>query len=330
VSRAALVFPGRGSYTAASLGSLPPDHPLVAQAEAIRASYELPSLVELDRAPAFEPRTHLRPANISPLIYVVSLLDAAAALRDHRVVVALGNSLGWHTALAAAGVLSFADGFRLVQELALLQERALPAGGQVIYPLTDAEWRPDPDMRSAVAAAIAGGAGEVFPSIDLGGYVVLAATETGMQRLLGDLPPVQVGERGYPLRLALHGPDHTPLMARVAAAATTGFGELHWSAPQVALVDGRGVRWSPWSTDPADLRDYTLGVQPVVPYEFATSLRVALREWAPEVLVLPGPGSSLGGICGQIVVAEGYRGIRDRRGFALAQREAPVFLSMGR
>jgi hypothetical protein len=49
------------------------------------------------------------------------------------------------------------------------------------------------------------------------------------------------------------------------------------------------------------------------------------------VLVLPGPGNSLGGICGQLVVAEGYRGIRTREDFEAAQRsEAPVVLSMHR
>jgi len=99
----------------------------------------------------------------------------------------------------------------------------------------------------------------------------------------------------------------------------------------VTLVDGRGARWTPWSTDPAALREYTLGDQVVTPYRFATSVRVALREIAPDLLVLPGPGNSLGGVCGQLMVAEGYRGIRTRADFEAAQRsERPVLLSMGR
>jgi hypothetical protein len=49
------------------------------------------------------------------------------------------------------------------------------------------------------------------------------------------------------------------------------------------------------------------------------------------VLVLPGPGNSLGGICGQLVVAEGYRGIRSREDFEAAQRSGnPIVLSMHR
>ena len=71
----------------------------------------------------------------------------------------IGNSLGWYTALAVAGALSFDDAFRLVQEIALLQEEPLPdggAGGQVIYPLADADWRPAPDLRAAVAGVVDG------------------------------------------------------------------------------------------------------------------------------------------------------------------------------
>ena len=30
---------------------------------------------------------------------------------------------------------------------------------------------------------------------------------------------------------------------------------------------------------------------------------------APDTIVLPGPGNSLGGICGQVLVMEGYHGI---------------------
>ena len=45
-------------------------------------------------------------------------------------------------------------------------------------------------------------------------------------------------------------------------------------------------------------------------------VRAALREFAPDALVLPGPGNTLGSICGQIVLAEGYRGLRSRADFS--------------
>lgn len=336
--RAVLACPGRGSYAAASLGSLKADHPWVVRAEQLRAGYGLEPLLDLDRAERFDPARHLQPIHASPLIFLVSMLDAETAAADYRITAAIGNSLGWYTALAVVGALPFEDAFRLVQEMAILQQEPLPSGGpggQVIYPLADAAWQPDPELHAAVAAALAepsvNGDGHVHESIDLGAYAVLAGDEAGVARLLGRLAPVRVGERIFPLRLSQHGPYHTPLVAHVAAAAGERLSDLDWSAPSATLIDGRGARWTPWSTDPAALRDYTLGEQVTTPFRFSVSVRVALREEAPDVLLLPGPGNSLGGICGQLVVAEGYRGIRSREAFEAVQRsESPVVLSMRR
>ena len=336
--RAVLACPGRGSYAAASLGSLPADHPWVVRAEQLRAGYDLEPLLDLDRAERFDPSRHLQPIHASPLIFLVSMLDAETAVADYRITAVIGNSLGWYTALAVAGALPFEDAFRLVQEMAILQQEPLPSGGpggQVIYPLADAAWRPDPQLRAAVNAALAdpavNGDGHVHESIDLGAYAVLAGDEAGVARLLGRLAPVRVGERIFPLRLSQHGPYHTPLVAHVATAARERLGDLDWRAPSATLIDGRGARWTPWSTDPAALRDYTLVEQVTTPFRFAVSVRVALREEAPDVLVLPGPGNSLGGICGQLVVADGYRGIRSREVFEAVQRsESPIVLSMHR
>jgi acyl transferase domain-containing protein len=335
--RAVVVCPGRGAYTAASLGSLPSDHPMVIRAEELRAGRGLEPLLELDGAERFEPVRHLRPANASPLIFLASLLDAEVALADHDVTAVLGNSLGWYTALAVAGAVPFDDAFELVQTMALLQEEPLPdggPGGQVIYPLTDEAWQPDPQLARTVHDALAeeatNGGGRVFESIDLGGFAVLAGDEAGVGRLVERLTPMKIGERLFPLRLAMHGPYHTPLVAHVAATARELLGDLAWGTPRITLVDGRGARWTPWSTDPAALRDYTLGEQVVTPFSFASAVWVALREHAPDVLVLPGPGNSLGGICGQLVVGEGYRGIRTREAFAEAQLTDPIILSMRR
>lgn len=334
MSRAVVAFPARGAYSTASLGLLPLEHPWVRRAETLRGAYELPTLAELDRAARFDARLHLRPANASALTFLLGLLDAERIVADHEVVAVVGNSTGWYTALAAAGSLDFDDAFRLVQEMALFQEQPLPddgPGGQVIYPLTDAEWRPSPGLAAAVNQALASGNGNTHRSVDLGGYTVLAGTESGVDRLLSALPPVRVGERSFPVRLALHGPHHTPLVGHVAAAARQLLQDLRWREPNVTLVDGRGVRWTPWSTDPEALGRYTLDEQIVTPYRFAASLRVALREHAPDVVVLPGPGNSLGGICAQLVVTEGYHGIRSRAAFAKAQAgQSPILLSMRR
>jgi len=331
--RAVLVLPGRGAYTAASLGSLAAEHPFVQRAEALRADLGLDSLLALDAADEFDGAVHLRPANASPLIWLISLLDAERAIADHRVVAVIGNSLGWYTALTVGDALDFDDAFQLVQGIAQDQEEAAAdgrGGGQVIYPRVAADWTPVPELTAAIDAVLTDG-GEVFPSVDLGGYLVLAGTEAAISRVLDTLPPIQIGERHFPLRLALHGPYHSPLLSGVAKAAAERFSSLGWRAPSLTLIDGRGVRVTPWATDPADLARYTLGEQLITPYDFAAGARVALREYAPEVLVLTGPGNTLGGVAGQLVVAEGYHGLRTRADFEAAQAgESPLVLSMHR
>ena len=57
------------------------------------------------------------------------MLDAQTAMTEGRCVAVAGNSMGWYTALAVTGALDFDDGFRLVQEMSLLQEE-LRGGGQ--------------------------------------------------------------------------------------------------------------------------------------------------------------------------------------------------------
>src|SRR5262245_14984278 len=328
--RVALLCPGRGSYTEKSLRSLPAGDPLVRAAEELRVEYELEALLALDGSARFEPARHLRPANAAALIYLCTMLDVRGGRAAEPVVCVGGNSLGWYTALAVAGALSFEDGFRLVQEMALLQEEG-EAGGQVIYPLVGDDWRRARAAEAEVERVLASAPGEVFPSIRLGGYAVLAGTPEGVQRLLKELPPVKLGTTSYPFRLAQHGPYHTPLPSPVAARARDRLARLDFRAPEIALVDGRGRVFTPHSTDVGALRDYTLGAQVDTPYDFTASVRTATLEYAPERLVLPGPGNTLGGVCAQVLIELGWRGLASRTDFERVQAgDAPVIESLRR
>jgi malonyl CoA-acyl carrier protein transacylase len=333
VTRVAILCAGRGSYTERSLGSLPPEHEWVKRAEHLRRGYGLPSLVELDGAPRFESTTHLAPANVSPLIWLVSMLDSEQAKQEHEVTCLAGNSMGWYTALAVSGALSFDDGYRLVQEMSILQQKhqETHGGGQILYPLVGDDWTLDAERIGAVEDALASSNGQAFPSIQLGGYTVLAGTEDGIKHLLRSLPRVQLGKNPYPFRLMQHGAYHTQLQEPVALAARSKLAELEFRTPNVTLIDGLGRRFTPWSTDPDELRAYTLGDQIVAPYDLTLSVRVALREHAPDRIVCPGPGNTLGGVCGQILIEEGWRDVRSRTDFdALQASEEPIVVSMRR
>lgn len=330
--RAAVAFPGRGAYTPASLGSLPRTHSWMRQADELRRGYGLTPLSDLDSAAAFDPALHLRVANASPLTFIAGLLDAERIADDHEVVTVIASSTGWYTALAASGSLGFDDAFRLVQEMALLAEEPVEGGvAELIYALTDEAWRTDAERCRVLEEALASAGGDVHRAIELGPFTLLAGTQAAVAALAGELPPVTLSGRNYPVRLAIGDGWHTPLRDAAAQAAMQRLGDLKWDRPSVTLVDGRGRRFTPWSTDPDELAAYTLGEQPRTTYDFATSFRVALREYAPDVVLLAGPGSSLGAACAQNIVSEGYRGLRSREEFEQAQSgPSPILLSMRR
>ncbi len=324
MSRIVLVCPGRGSYGREQLGTLPAT-PSVAAADTFRAALGRPTPTELDRAPAYSSRLHVAGENASILTTTCSLADRDQ-LGDVEVVAVIGNSMGWYTALGVAGALPLHDTLRLVETMGQYQAGNV-IGGQVLYPLVDDAWAraPSPELD-----ALLRGTPDLHVSIHLGGQVVLGGSTAAVAAAMQRLPPRKIGERDAPMQLPLHSAFHTPLLAETAARARIDLADLDWRAPVVPLVDGRGAIFRPHSADPLAVRDYTLGHQVVAPYDFTTSVRVVMREYAPDHLVLLGPGGNLGGAVAQALIAEGWRGLHTRADFAAMQAAGPVVLSMAR
>lgn len=329
-----VVFPGRGSYGPQELGYLkklaassPQAARTVAEVaaamDAPRRERGRPSVLELDAAKTFSAERHLAGENASALIVACGLADFRL-LEGREIAGVTGNSLGFYTALGASGALSLEDTGRLVEEMASLQvERG--TGEQVIVPVADDEWRFDPRRAHTVDAAIA--AGDAWLSVDLGSFRVLGGRDT--ETLVRALPKTRLGGREYPMALPGHKAFHTPLVQDVADAVR-GAWELGWRAPGCHLLLGNGALVTPWSADPAALAAYTLREQVVTPFRLASALRVGLRELAPEAIVLTGPGESIGGSIGAAILAEGWRGVRDRETFKKRQAGEPVLLSLAR
>src|SRR3546814_14196347 len=78
-----------------------------------------------------------------------------------------------------------------------------------------------------------------------------------------------------------------------------------FGGPTIPMVDGRGHIWRRFSSDPAEIRDYSFGHQILAPYDFALSVKVAVRAYAPAVVILPGPGDTLGGAIAQALMGIG-------------------------
>ena len=75
--------------------------------------------------------------------------------------------------------------------------------------------------------------------------------------------------------------------------------------------------------DAAAFRDYTLGHQ-VIAYDFTAAIRTGLLEFAPEVVIKLGPGTTLGGAVGQVMTSCGWWGLCTKSGFARMHRRTPA------
>ncbi|MCE8001229.1 ACP S-malonyltransferase [Billgrantia ethanolica] len=330
--RLLLVCPGRGTYNAAEWGTLnrlAGGSEWLARFDVRRREAGMPTLTALDGETPFRQSLHGRGEHAAPLIYACAWADLLAIDRERYEVVAVtGNSMGWYIALAAAGALGPDEALHLIGSMGLRMQETL-VGGQVIYPWVDEGWRPDWSLRQELLGLIerihGRGGAELHLSIDLGGMLVFGGNEAGLARLTESLPP----RERFPLRLHQHAAFHTPLQEGVKREARRALANLPLRSPEVPMIDGRGHIWTPWSTDPQALWNYTLGEQLVAPYDFTAAIRVGVREFAPDRIVIPGPGATLGGATAQALIQLGWQGWSDKSDFQRGQAEEPKLLCMG-
>lgn len=357
--RIAIICPGRGSYTKETLGYLKPHRSKPApqtqtaigpgnrpggesvslddflrDIDSRRAGLGEPTISDLDNAATFQPALHTRGEHASPLIYACSYADFQSIDRDRYEIVAVtGNSMGWYLTLAFAGALDWASAFQVINTMGSMMKSKI-IGGQIIYPIVDGDWKTNPELQDIVnqclvAARAAGG--EVHMSIYLGGYVVIGGDQSGLSYMLKHLPKIE----NYPFQLVNHAAFHTPMLQETSQKAFEMLGVDLFQRPQLPMVDGRGKIWQPYSTDVGDLWRYTFEDQVVAPYDFTKAITVTLKEFAPQKLVLLGPGNSLGGSIGQILIQNRWRvnaqskEIASKADFQAQQKENPFLISMG-
>ena len=88
-----------------------------------------------------------------------------------------------------------------------------------------------------------------------------------------------------------------------------------FGAPDVPMVDGRGHIWRPFASNAEALRRYTFATQILETYDFTRAVQVAVREYAPDRIILLGPGDTLGGAIAQALIAIEWRGPALEAGF---------------
>ncbi len=328
--KALVVCPGRGTYNATELGYFKKHHArrhdLIDRLDALRQSTGQIPISELDGAEKYAPSTHMTGDNASLLIYACALADFAAIDRDRYDVVAVtGNSMGWYLALACAGILDFDAGARLVNIMGTMMH-GHGKGGQIVWPIVDADWKVDADKVNLANSLLSKAKLlfdiNVYVSIRLGGMIVFAADDAGLKWLNEHLPK----DDRFPMRLMHHAAFHSPLLDHIIPMAQAANPVADFGG---GTINGQGNIWSPKAYDPAAIHGYTLGAQLNRSYDFTCAVQVAAAEFAPDKIIVLGPGTSLGAPTAQALIASGWRGLSGKADFQAHQADQPVILSMG-
>jgi acyl transferase domain-containing protein len=331
--RALVICPGRGTYNATELGYLKNHHAarqdVIASVDAVRTSMGQVTVSQLDAADKYAPSVHMTGDNASALIYACAMADFAAIDRERYEIVAItGNSMGWYLALACAGIVDLAGGARLVNNMGAIMHQQ-GTGGQIVWSVVDDDWKIIQDKICFVSDLMKEvrtiSSINVHISIRLGGMVVFAADDAGIQWLMDRLPK----DDRFPLRLMHHAAFHSPLLNHVVPMARAENPLSDFGAGEIPAIDGQGRIWSPRAFDHEAIYDYTLGTQLTDTYDFTRAIQVAAAEFAPDTVIVLGPGTTLGAPTVQALIASGWRGLSSKADFQARQQDELMLISMG-
>nr|WP_315456507.1 ACP S-malonyltransferase [uncultured Sphingorhabdus sp.] len=330
--RALVVCPGRGTYNASELGYLRQhnvDQQVVAAVDAVRTAAGQIAVSQMDSAEKYNPSVHMTGDNASAIIYACALSDFAAIDRDQFDIVAVtGNSMGWYLALACAGILDVTAGARLVNNMGgLMHDKG--KGGQIVWPIVDADWKIDLDKVGFINELMREAQSQsdiiVHISIRLGGMIVFAADDAGLKFLADRLPK----DDRFPMRLMHHAAFHSPLLSHIVDEARNINPVSDFGQGMIPAIDGQGRIWSPRAFDRQTIYDYTLGAQLTDTYDFTLAVQVAAAEFAPDTIIVLGPGTTMGAPVMQSLIASNWRGLSGKADFQARQSENPLLISMG-
>jgi len=279
----AYVFPGQGSQFP-GMGKA-----IVEQSEAAKKLVEQANTqLGFDLASIMFSGTEeeLRRTDVTqPAIFLHSML-AYSTLNNTQPSMVAGHSLGEFSALVAAGVLSFADGLRLVAARANAMQKACelePGTMAAVLGLEDQK----------VESVCAGIAEIVVPAnYNCPGQLVISGSVTGIEKAC-----VALKEAGAKRALVLPvgGAFHSPLMKAAEEELQGAIQSITFNAPSCPVY--QNVVAMP-VTDPATIKQNLIN-QLTGPVKWTQSVQAMLADGATEFTEV-GPGKVLQGLIQKI------------------------------
>jgi [acyl-carrier-protein] S-malonyltransferase len=235
MEQVAFVFPGQGSQYV-GMGLALAEHSAAARdafSEADEAvGFAISELAWHGPSEELDRTVNAQPAILATSIAYLRALQAARAAADGAVMQPAfyaGHSMGQYSAMVSAGVLSLADGMRLVQERGRLMQASAPGVDGAMAAIIGLDPAALPEVLATGAAA---------------GLVVLANDNApGQVVLSGERPAVEAAitaatERGArrAVVLPVSVAAHSPLMADAARAMARLVDDVAFADPGVPLL----------------------------------------------------------------------------------------------
>lgn len=235
MSKLAFVFPGQGSQAVGMLADLAVEH------ATIRATFDEASAAlgqDLWALSQEGPEADLnRTENTQPALLTagVAVFRAWQQAGGRAPDFLAGHSLGEYTALVAAGVISLADGVRLVAERGRLMQEAVPAGEGAMAAILGLE---DEVVRQCCADAASAGVVEAV-NFNAPGQVVIAGSTAAVNAAIEKLKAAGA-KRALPLPVSV--PSHCALMKPAAEKLKVSLDAVAFNVPVIPVVQNVAAR----------------------------------------------------------------------------------------
>ncbi|MES2264219.1 MAG: ACP S-malonyltransferase [Pseudomonadota bacterium] len=290
MTKFAFVFPGQGSQAIAMMDGFA-GNPVVAQtiAEASDAlQFDLGKLMADGPKEALDLTTNTQPVMLTAAVAVYRAWIAAGGPVPSVVA---GHSLGEYSALVAAGVIAFKDAVPLVRFRAQAMQEAVPVGQgsmAVVLGLSD------DDVRAACAEAQAADPSQVVEPVNFNApaQVVIAGHVGAVERAC-EIAKGKGAKRA--MKLPVSAPFHSSLLKPASDRLRDYMADLHFSAPQVALINNVDVAVL---NDPASIKD-ALVRQAASPVRWVETMQQVAAQGITQVVEC-GPGKVLMGLTKRI------------------------------
>ncbi len=282
----AVLFPGQGSQFVGMSGDVFEARPdlLIDRAEPILGW-------SLEEVCSDGPEERLKDTRYAqPILYAVVYAMWLEVHGDlpHPAFLA-GHSLGEYTALAAAGVMSFEDGLRVVAARGAAMADAAARRPSGMAALLGAD---EATARMIVDACNASGGGATLANLNSPSELVVAGSEADLEWITDHARDLGA-RRVVPLQVA--GAFHTPFMDSAVAPLRSVLDQVEFAEPQIPVVGNTEAV----PHDVSNLAD-TLARQVTEPVRFAASLRYMAGRGVSTFVHL-GPGTVTAGMAKRTV-----------------------------